>query len=210
MNASPAAPSSAKPVISTNARVGTVTLATGAFLTLLLTHTSVALAPLRIVTLAIAGFAVWALSDEMGLRRPLNRAALVCFAIAGWTKIQVAIGVEPHVLGRYLLLESAFLLLAVLFWSVAFLHRGRQMKIVGAVGAVAAFGPIAAIVVGHIVVGAGAALGVSSLLDATTGHAPNDTGFVTLVERIFGLWGYVAAWLLWRGHVESPERSRVG
>jgi hypothetical protein len=27
---------------------------------------------------------------------------------------------------------------------------------------------------------------------------------VTLVERLFGLWGYVAAWLLWRGHVAAP------
>lgn len=190
--------------MSTNARVGAVALVVGAFATLALSHTSLPLAPLRILSLAVAGFAVWALSDEMGLRKPLNRAALLSFGIAAWTKIQVALGVDAHVLGRYLLLESAFLLLAVLFWSVAFLHRGRQMKIVGAVGAAAAIGPIAAIVVGHLVVGVGAALGVGSLLASAMGHGPADTAFVTLVERIFGLWGYVAAWMLWRGHIESP------
>lgn len=191
--------------VSTNARVGAVTLVVGAFAMLALSHTSLPLAPLRILSLAVAGFAVWALSDEMGLRKPLNRAALLSFAIAAWTKIQVALGVDAHVLGRYLLLESAFLLLAVLFWSVAFLHRGRQMKVVGAVGAAAAAAPIVAIVVGHLVVGAGAVLGVGSLLASAMGAGPADTTFVTWVERIFGLWGYVAAWMLWRGHIESPE-----
>ncbi|MEZ4457691.1 MAG: hypothetical protein R2882_14255 [Gemmatimonadales bacterium] len=55
--------------------------------------------------------------------------------------------------------------------------------------------------VGHLVVGAGAALGISSLLEATKGAALTDTRFIVTAERIFGLWAYVAAWLLWRGHV---------
>lgn len=196
-----------RPPISTNARVGAVTLVVGAFATLVLSHTSMPLAPLRILALATAAFAVWALSDEMGLRKPLNRAALVCFAIAAWAKIQIALGVDAERLGRHLLLEAAFLLLAVLFWSVAFLHRGRRMKMVGAVGAVAAAGPILAIVVGHLAVGVGAALGVGSLLASAMGHGPADTSFVTFVERIFGLWAYLAAWMLWRGHVEAPQSA---
>ena len=63
---------------------------------------------------------------------------------------------------------------------------------VGAVGVLATAFPIAAIVVGHLVVGVGAAIGVGALLAATDGSAPSDLGFVTLVERIFGLWAYVA------------------
>jgi hypothetical protein len=190
-----------------NAKVGAVTLAIGAFMTLALSHTSVSLAPLRIIALAIAAFATWAFSDEMGIRKPLNRAGLICFAIAAVTKVQVALGVEPHLVGRYLLLYSAFLLLAVLFWSVAFLHRQRELKVVGAVGLLATAAPIMAIVVGHIVVGVGATLGVGSLLAATQGASPTDTSFVTMVERIFGLWGYVAAWLLWRGHIAQGGQT---
>lgn len=193
-----------------NAKVGAVTLAVGAFMTLALSHTSVPLAPLRIITLAIVAFAAWAFSDEMGIRKPLNRAGFIFFAIAAITKVQVALGVEQHLVGRYLLLYSAFLLLAVLFWSVAFLHRQRELKVVGAVGLLAAAAPIAAIIVGHIVVGVGATLGVSSLLAATQGAAPSDTSFVTLVERIFGLWGYVAAWLLWRGHIANGAKNAPG
>jgi hypothetical protein len=186
-----------------NAKVGAITLAIGAFLTLVLSHTSVPLAPLRIVTLAIVAFAAWAFSDEMGIRKPLNRAGIIFFAIAAFTKVQIVLGVESHLAGRYLLLYSAFLLLAVLFWSVALLHRQRDLKIVGAVGLLATAAPIAAIVVGHIVVGVGAALGVGGLLAATQGAAPSDTSFVTLVERIFGLWSYVTAWLLWCGLITN-------
>ena len=184
-----------------NAKVGAVTLAVGAFMTLLLSHVDASLAPLRILTLAIAAFAAWAFCDEMGLRKPLNRAGFVCFAIALTTKVQITLGVATEFVGRYYLLYAAFLLLAVLFWSVAFLHRQRGLKVVGAVGVLAAITPIAAIVVGHIVVGLGAAVGVGSLLSAAEGGAPSDLGFFTMVERIFGLWGYVASWLLWRGHI---------
>lgn len=186
-----------------NAKVGAVTFAVGAFLTLALSHTSVSLAPLRILTLAVCAFAVWAFADEMGIRKPLNRAGFIFFSIAAMTKVQVALGVESHLVGRYLLLYSAFLLLAILFWSVALLHRQRGLKVVGAVGLLATAAPVAAIVIGHIVVGVGATLGVSSLLAATQGGAPSDASFVTMVERIFGLWGCVAAWLLWRGHVAN-------
>jgi hypothetical protein len=28
-----------------------------------------------------------------------------------------------------------------------------------------------------------------------------------LVERTFGIWAYVAAWLLWRGHIKAGVRT---
>jgi hypothetical protein len=77
------------------------------------------------------------------------------------------------------------------------------VKVVGAVGLVATVLPIAALIAGHLVVGAGAFLGVNALRSAGAGAAPPDLSFVTLVERLFGLWGYVAAWLLWRGHIAA-------
>jgi hypothetical protein len=184
-----------------NARVAAVALAAGAFMTLLLSHFDASLAPLRILTLAIAAFAAWAFCDEMGLRKPLNRAGFVVFAIALIAKVQISLGVETQFVGRYYLLYAAFLLLAMLLWSVAFLHRKRGLKVVGAVGVFAALTPIAAIIAGHIIVGLGAGIGVGSLLSSTEGGMPSDLSFVTMAERIFGLWAYVASWLLWRGHI---------
>jgi hypothetical protein len=186
-----------------NARVGAVALAISAFLTLLLSHFSAALSPLRLLALALSAFAAWCFCDEMGMRKPLNRAGFVLFAIAVGVRVEIILGVGAREAGRYHLLFAAFLLLALLFWSVAFLHRQRSVKVVGAVGVVATVLPIIILVAGHLAVGAGAALGVRSLLAAADGAPLGDRSFVTLVERLFGLWGYVAAWLLWRGHIRA-------
>jgi hypothetical protein len=186
---------------SANARVGAIALAASAFLTLLLSHFSAALSPLRLLSLALSAFAAWCFCDEMGMRKPLNRAGFVLFAIAVGVKVQLILGVAARDAGRYALLFAAFLLLAQLLWSVAFLHRQRSVKVVGAVGVLATAVPIVILVVGHLAVGAGAVLGVRSLLAAGEGAPLGDRSFVTLVERLFGLWGYVAAWLLWRGHI---------
>jgi len=191
---------------SSNAKVATVSLSIAAFMTLLLSHIDIPLAPLRLLTLAIAVFAAWAFCDEMGLKKPLNRAGFVFFVIAVVAKAQIALGLAEQFIGRYYLLYALFLLLAVLLWSVAFLHRNRTLKVVGAVGLVASLMPIGAIIVGHLVVGVGVAFGVEALLSATNGSAPSDLGFVTLVERIFGLWAYIAAWLLWRGHIQTTSQ----
>ena len=193
---------------SLNAKVGAIAMAAAAFLTLLLSHVSTPLAPLRLLVLAVAAFAAWSFCDEMGMRKPLNRAGFVCFAIALAAKVQLAVGVAPELAGRYYLLHAAFLLAALLFWSVAFLHRQRALKVVGAVGIVASLAPIIAVLIGHVVLGAGAFLGVGALLSATNGASPTDLGFVTLVERIFGLWAYFAAWLLWRGHIYSSAPAQ--
>ena len=193
---------------SYNAKVGAIALAAAAFLTLLLSHFSEPLTPLRALVLALAAFAAWSFCEEMGLYKPLNRAGFVFFAIAVATKIQILLGVAPEFAGRYHLFYAAFLLVALLFWSVAFLHRERSLKAVGAVGLVASLAPIVMLIMGHIGLGVGAVLGVGAILSAADGAASGDLGFVTLVERVFGLWGYVAAWFLWRGHIQFSPRLR--
>jgi hypothetical protein len=189
--------------------VGAVALALGAFATLLLSHVSASVTPLRLLALAASAFASWCFCDEMGMRKPLNRAGFVFFVIAVAAKVQLLLGVAAGYAGRYYLLYAAFLLLALLLWSVAFLHRGRALKVVGAVGVLASLTPIIALIVGHLVLGAGAFLGIRAMLSAAEGGANlADHSFATLVERLFGLWGYVAAWLLWRGHLQSPTLAR--
>lgn len=191
----------ASPAVTQNAKVAAISLTTAAFMVLVLSHVHPPLAPLRLLVLALAAFAVWAFCDEMGMRKPLNRAGFVFFSMAAVAKIQLSLGVAPEFAGRYYLLYSTFLLLSLLLWSVAFLHRQRSLKVLGAVGAVATLLPIFALLLGHLAVGAGAALGIGAFLAATDGATPTDLGFVTLVERIFGIWGYITAWLLWRGHM---------
>lgn len=193
---------------SLNAKVGAVALASAAFLTLLLSHFSEPLAPLRLLTLALAAFAAWSFCDEMGMRKPLNRVGFVFFAIAVASKVQISLGVATEFVGRYYLLYAMFLLVAMQFWSVAFLHRQRTLKVVGAVGVLTSLAPIIVLVVGHVALGAGTVLGVGAILSATDGVAPTDLSFVTLIERLFGLWGYLTAWLLWRGHIQSSPLTQ--
>jgi len=195
----PARAEVASPAVSRspNARVGAIALGASAFLTLVLSHVAASLSPLRLLSVAGFAFAAWCFCDEMGLRKPLNRAGFVSFTIAMGAKVQSILGVSEQAAGRYDVLFAAFLLLALLFWSVAFLHRQRSVKVVGALGVAASLTPIVALVAGHLAVGAGTFLGVRGLFAAGQG----DHTFVTLVERLLGLWGYVAAWLLWRGDI---------
>jgi len=192
-----------------NAKVAAITLACSAMLTLLLTHTSVPFAPLRIVVITVVTIAVWAFVDEMGIRKPLNRAGFVCFAIAALCKVQILLGVVPDYIGRYMLLYSAFLLISVLMWSIAFLHRKKELKVIGAVGLLATLTPLVIILAGHILVGYGAILGVGALLAGTQGLTVQDASFVVVVERIFGLWAYVTAFLLWRGHIVYKQEPSL-
>ncbi len=187
-----------------NAKVGAVAFLVAASLTLSLTHFSATLAPLRLMTLAVAAFAAWSFCDEMGLRKPLNRAGFVFFGIAAITKVQLTVGLSELFVARYSLLYATFLLLAVVFWSVALLHRQRTLKIVGAIGLMASLAPITAIVLGHVAVGLAAFLGVDALLGGTEAGGAAGQGFVTLVERIFGIWACVVACLLWRGYIQAP------
>jgi hypothetical protein len=153
--------------------------------------------------IAIAAFAAWAFSDEMGIRsRSIAPALSVRIAIH---QVQIALG-GSNICWRYLCFTRGRL---CTFWSIALLHRQRELKVVGAVGLLATALPIAAIVIGHVAVGVGVTFGVSGLLSAAQGASPDDTSFVTMVERIFGLWGYVAAWLLWRGHIVNAADHEV-
>jgi hypothetical protein len=189
--------------MSLNEKVGAIALATAGLSFLVLTHFTEPLAPLRLLALALAAFATWCLCDELGMKKPLNRGGFVFFVIAVSVRVQIALGIAPEFAGRYYLLYAGFLLTALLFWSVAFLHRKRASKVVGAVGVLASLVPIIALVIGHLALGTGAFLGVSAILSATEGRAPIDLSYVTMIDRVFGLWCYLSAWLLWRGHVRS-------
>jgi len=107
---------SSLPTRSVNAKVGAIALGASAFLTLLLSHSSASLAPARLVVVALSAFAAWCFCDEMGLRKPLNRAGFVVFAIALVSKVELILGVGSDVAGRYYTLFAGFLVLALLLW----------------------------------------------------------------------------------------------
>ena len=144
---------------SLNARVGSIALVVGAVALLVLATQEHSLAPLRLLTLGILTFGVWAFCDEMGMRKPLIRAGFVAFMLAVFSRVSALVGGHSDSLGRHYLLYAFALLIAMLIWSVAYLHRQRDLKFAGALGAVASIAPIVALVFGHIALGAGAVFG---------------------------------------------------
>lgn len=102
------------------------------------------------------------------------------------------------------LLYAFSLLLALLFWSLAFLHRDGGLKVAGALGASATVLPIIALIAGHIFVGVGAWWGIGTLyngLEDVTQAAPQ---IITIIEIVFFLWSLLAAAALWTGQIEAP------
>jgi uncharacterized membrane protein YfcA len=93
-------------------------------------------------------------------------------------------------------------MIALLLWSVAFLHRQRELKVAGALGAAATIAPILAMIVGHIALGAGAVFGIGSLMAAADGAHLNDYSFIKALDMLFAVCAFVSAWFLWRGHIQ--------
>jgi len=192
-------------VATLNAKVAAVALLLGAAALHWSNQLEYALLPIRILIVGVLIMGAWAFSDEMGLRKPLNRAAFICFLFS-MLAFSVAL-LNPQIidLGKYYLIYAFMLLLAVLIWSAAFLHRQRNLKVVGALGAVAAALPIIVLIAGHVSVGAAAYFGVRGLFDPDAGSSALGTTPINFIEAIFLMWATAAAVMLFKGNM-SPSR----
>jgi len=190
---------------SLNARMGAVALLVAALALLALATQQAALTPLRLLTTGISTLGVWAFCDEMGMKKPLNRAGFVSYAFALFARLSALLEPQSPAVGRYYLLYAFALLLAMLLWSVAYLHRQRELKVIGAVGAMATLAPIVALLAGHLALGAGAIFGIGSLLAAAEGATMNDFSFIKSIDFMFSIWALVSAWFLWFGHIRSAD-----
>ena len=165
------------------------------------------LTPLRMLVCGLQVFAVWAFCDEMGMRKPLVRAGFVAFAIGAFGRANALMFPTSPVSGRYWLLVAMATAGSVLIWSVAYLHRQRDMKVVGAIGALAGAAPIAALVVGHVALGAGAGFGIGALIAAADGAAVGDLSAVTHIDLVFDAWSAGTAWLLFSGRTQVTRQN---
>lgn len=188
-------------MVSLNARVSAVSLVVGSVATLALSLTP-ELVPLRFIALMVCVVGAWAFADEMGIRKPLNRAGFVAFVFAVLAKTMMLLNVDNSEVAGSSLLYAFTLLLALFLWSMAFLHRDGQLKFAGAVGAFATIVSILTLIAGHIFVGVGALWGIGSLygqLNAVTSGAPQ---IFTVIEVVFVVWSLVASAALWTGQIK--------
>lgn len=189
---------------SLNARVGAVALGFVAAAYVALPPPDSGIAPLWIGVVAVSVFATWAFSDEMGLVRPLNRAGMVAFGMAALARINVLIGSDPIAGQRWLNLHAFAVLVALLLWSAAFLHRERRLKIAGAAGVAVSIAPIAFLIAGHVTVGVGGIYGFGSLFELSGARSDSGNPLAT-IDLIVATWMVMAAVALWIGLVRRGE-----
>ena len=184
-----------------NARAGAVALALGAPMNLLLHLQGARLAPLAYAAWLVFSFGALCFAGEMGAERPLNRAGLVAFAAAfcADTVALVAAGAEA----RARLLYAFCLLAALLFWSVALMHRARTARAVGSVGAALGGAAIALLIAAHLLVGTATIAGFSQLFAALGDPGQATAGALLAIDAVACLWAFAVAILLWRGQLRA-------
>lgn len=188
---------------SLNARVSAVGLIAGSAATFALGFAP-ELVPLRFVALGLFVLGAWGFADEMGVHKPLNRAGLVALAFATLAKTLLLIDGSVPAASSNLLYAFA-LLIALLLWSMAFMHRDGPLKVAGAIGASVTFIPILALIAGHIFVGIGAYWGIGALYDGLNGAMVADPQIITIIEVVCATWSLVAGAALWTDQIKTSN-----
>ncbi len=184
-----------------NAKIGAIGLLAGAGALHFVNQFDYSLVPIRLLVIGVLIMGAWAFSDEMGLRKPLNRAAFISFLFSMSALAVTTLEAGTAKVGKFNLIYAFCLLLAVLIWSSAFLHRQRDLKYIGALGATASLIPLSLIVAGHLSIGFGAYFGVSTLLDTPLGGAQLGSTPFNIIEAMFLLWSGATAIFLWKGRM---------
>lgn len=86
----------------------------------------------------------------MGASRPLNRAGLIFLAAAFCGDTLALLAVDPVLVARARLLYAFAIVSALIFWSVALMHRRSAPKTVGAVGAAVGVTAIVLLIAAHL------------------------------------------------------------
>ena len=189
-----------------NAKVAAFGFPIGALGIHILHQLDASLIPLKLLSIGILIFGVWAFSDEMGLRKPLNRAAFVGFIFSMGALLFVTL--QPEQLNsQYFLIYSFGLLFSVLAWSAAFLHRQKSMKLVGSLGAAASLLPILVLIGGHISIGFGAVFGLNLLFNLPSGSSLLGSPVLNTIEAIFVLWALFASVSLLSGSIRNTAAN---
>jgi hypothetical protein len=183
--------------ITHNARAGAIALAVCAPVHCLVSLQGAMLAPLAFASWLGVGFGILCLCEELGASRLLNRAGLVLFGAAFCSRLLMAVAADPALYVRAELLFAFCAMGALLFWSVALMHRRQAPRAVGILGAVVTGSSLTLILAAHLLVGSATIWGFSALFAALSDSMLDTRSAMTTINVILGSWGLVASRLLW-------------
>jgi len=183
--------------ISRNARMGALFLTVGAPMNLFLHMQGARLGPLSYASWLGVSFGTLCFCEEMGASKPLNRAGLVLFAAAFCADTMATVAIDPSLVARSHLLYAFAILGALVFWSVALMHRTKTAKAVGAVGAAVGGGAIGLLVAAHLLLGTATILGFSQLFATLDEPGRSTFDALATIDSILCVWCLSASVLLW-------------
>jgi hypothetical protein len=155
------------------------------------------MAPLAFASWLGLSFGILCLTEELGAARPLNRAGLVLFAAAFCARLLMIVAGDPVLSARAQLLFAFAAMGALLFWSVALMHRPRAPRAAGFLGAAVTGSMLALILAAHLLVGSMTVWGFSALFAALSNPTPDTFLAMMTINVILSLWGLLASGLLW-------------
>ena len=191
------------PSVSLNARVGAVAMLVSAPANLILHMHDQLLAPLSYLAWLGLTFGLWCFCEEMGSRRPLNRAGLVLLAAAFWADTTATFAVDPISIARAHVLYAFAALGVLVVWSVALMHRQETARAMGMIGSVLGGGALVLLIVAHILLGASTIFGFSQLFLALDQVGPNSFNALVTIDAVVCVWCLAACFLLWTGKVRG-------
>jgi len=80
------------------------------------------------------------------------------------------------------------LFIGIFIWGVALVHRPGKAKQIGVAGLMFGLGPLALLILGHIVLGFGGAIGVQAIWSAQASGQLGDSAFINIGHMCLGLW----------------------
>lgn len=189
--------------ITRNARTGAFALLFFAPVHCAIGLAGATLAPIGIASWLGVSFGILCLCDELGPARPLNRAGLVLFGAAFCARLLMAISTDPALEVRSELLFAFTVMGALLFWSVALMHRPHAPRAVGLFGTAIAVSALALILAAHLLVGGAALWGFGLLFAALASPTLDTSRAMAATNGIVALWSMVLAALLLRHSLRS-------
>jgi hypothetical protein len=181
-----------------------VALSAGALLQLLASLLGATSSPWAYAGWLVLAFGALCLCDELGPSRPLNRAGLTMLAAAFCARsVMITIPIAA-VLARAQLAYAFAILTAILFWSVALMHRRRHPYVAGSLGTALSGSALLMLLGAHLWVGAAGLLGFSELFAAVRDPTVQPLLATISVNVILSFWSLVVAPLLWRQNLATP------
>jgi hypothetical protein len=150
-----------------------------------------------IAVLAILTYGFMGLADQMGGRKPLVRAGLIAYLLGMIAMLNAIMASTVSANQNFAITGIVAISAAMLFWSIALLHRKGAPRLAGVVGLAGSAGPAMLTLPAAV----GLSLAATSGAVLTSHPMVLDVTTMTLVVAVQAAWNLVIAVMLFRGTI---------